>query len=405
MGKKVFTIEYLLYAAVFVLAILLRFVHLGQMPLNNFEAEQALQALKFSTGGNALMGDQPAYVILTAALFKLFSSGNFAARFWPALVGSFAVFLPFLFRRILGQRITFLISLFLAIDPALIAISRTAGAQSLAIVFGVAAVGFLVHKKVIPAGIFLSIAIASGPAFWLGSLILLLVYLISHLFLRLSFFGPLERKELVLFGVCLLFSTALLSTGFLTVPNGITGVSNGLVAFIRGWGIHSLVTVPTAVIVLAATYLPVVIIGAFGYFVSRAKRPELAGFFGVWFAAGIFVVLFNPSREIIDWVWVVVPLWGLSALGIETLLQRLAEESRMVLFVQISLTVALLVFSILNMMAFFFNPSQDAVQQNNRLIAAALPLGLLLLLTVFLAWGWSPRSAFRGLGLGIGFLL
>ncbi len=94
MSKKEFTIEYLLYGAVFLLAMGLRFIHLGQFSLNDYEAVQALQALKISSGSVVLMGDQPAYVILTAGLFRIFAATNFLARFWPALIGAWHRFSP-----------------------------------------------------------------------------------------------------------------------------------------------------------------------------------------------------------------------------------------------------------------------------------------------------------------------
>ncbi len=405
MNKTEFTIEYLLYGAVFLLAMGLRFIHLGQFSLNDYEAVQALQALKISSGSVVLMGDQPAYVILTAGLFRIFAATNFLARFWPALIGAGIVFLPLLFRKFLGDRWALLVGVFLAIDPALIAISSTASGESLAIVFGIAALGFFLHKKYIPAGIFLGAAIASGPVFWFGLLLLVLVSLIISVLLSPLDFGKLTVKEWDALGGSAVVTLVLLSTGFMTTPNGITGIANALVSFVNGWSIHSLTSVKTALLVFVVTYLPLLLLGGFGFGVSIGKQRSKAGFLGTWFLVSILMVVFNPSREIIDWVWAALPLWGLAAVGIEVAIQRVQEDERVVLWVEVGLTITLVIFSFLNILAYFFNSSPDLIVNRNRLIGAALPIGLLLVMTVFLAWGWSPRSAIRGLGFGIGILL
>ncbi len=405
MSKREFTTEYLLYGLLFLLAASVRFIHLGQMALNNFEALQAMQAFNISSGANVLMGDQPAYVILTAGLFKLFSSGNFAARFWPALIGSCAVFLPLLFRKAFGQRLALLLGLFLAIDPALVAISRTAGVESLAIVFGIGAAGFLVNKKMILAGVCLGIAIASGPAFWMGMVIFLLVYLSASLFMHVYIFEGLEAKDFEVFGAGAIITMALLGTGFMAVPNGITGISNGLLSFIHNWGSQSLVPLSSSLIVFGLTYFPLIILAVMGLINSFNRRRELVSVMGIWFIAALFLMIVNPSREIWDWVWAALPLWGLTALGVDGLVYEISDDVRLALIVEIVLSVVLVVFSYLNILAYFNNPSSDLIVQNNRLIAAALPIALVLLLTVFMAWGWSPRSAFRGLGIGVGILL
>ncbi len=66
----------------------LRFVQLGALPLSDYEADWALQALRVVQGLKPAIGPNPAYVHLTAILFYIFGATNFLARFWPALAGS-----------------------------------------------------------------------------------------------------------------------------------------------------------------------------------------------------------------------------------------------------------------------------------------------------------------------------
>ena len=88
MEERKITIEHLLIGAVFMLALLVRFIHLGQPPLNDYEAAPALQAMNIASGKETMIGDQPAYVMLTAGLFRLFDATDFGARLWPALAGA-----------------------------------------------------------------------------------------------------------------------------------------------------------------------------------------------------------------------------------------------------------------------------------------------------------------------------
>ena len=82
----------------FLLALGLRFIRLGELPLTNSEARLALDALQIAQGGSPALSSHVAYTNLTAILFFLVGSFNFLARFWPALVGSALVFVPLLFR-------------------------------------------------------------------------------------------------------------------------------------------------------------------------------------------------------------------------------------------------------------------------------------------------------------------
>src|SRR5512140_3815728 len=98
MNNRSLTLEHALFALALAFAVGLRFLHLGALPLSNFEADWALQALRVTQGLRPAIGPNPAYVHLTAILFFIFGSTNFLARFWPALLGSALVLAPWLLR-------------------------------------------------------------------------------------------------------------------------------------------------------------------------------------------------------------------------------------------------------------------------------------------------------------------
>lgn len=132
-----------LFLAAVLLAICLRFLNLGQAPLSETEAGWALQALEAAKplgfASQVVIGPQPAYVFLTALLFRLFGVTNFMARFLPALAGVALVFVPFLMRERITRRAAIIAAFGLALDPGLTAVARQAGGPMLALGFGLAA--------------------------------------------------------------------------------------------------------------------------------------------------------------------------------------------------------------------------------------------------------------------------
>ena len=169
------TVEHGIYCLAFLMALGVRFLALGSSFLSDQEATWALQALNLAKNSHALIGAQPAYVLLTSALFYVFPSSEWLARFWPALVGSLLVLSPFLFRKHLGKVAAMCLAFFLALDPGMVAVSRQADGSMLAITFVVLAFGFYLQCQPVLLGICAGLAILSGPELWPGLLALALV--------------------------------------------------------------------------------------------------------------------------------------------------------------------------------------------------------------------------------------
>lgn len=168
MNKNAVTLETLGYLLAFALAVLVRFVGLGNLPLSEREAELAMQALAIARGSPVVLEAQPGYLVLTSLLFSLFGASDGLARFWPALAGSLLVAAPFLFRRALGRWPALILAFALALEPGLAAVARTAGGASLALTGAVLALAFALHQRPVVAGVFAALALLGGPALWPG---------------------------------------------------------------------------------------------------------------------------------------------------------------------------------------------------------------------------------------------
>jgi predicted membrane-bound mannosyltransferase len=109
--------QFIYYFIAFLLALGLRFIGLGVLPLTDKEASLALQALSLARGENPLLSGQPGYILLTSIPFYLSESTNFLARLIPALAGSLLVFTPYFWRDKLGERAAIIAAFLLAIAP------------------------------------------------------------------------------------------------------------------------------------------------------------------------------------------------------------------------------------------------------------------------------------------------
>ena len=171
------THEHLLFWLAFLLALCLRLFQLGAAPLSDVDAGWSLPALNSVHASGAALGAQPAYILLTSLLFSIFSDTNFMARLFPALAGSLIVWLPYLFRRWMGDsnwlHLAGVVMAFgLALDPALVSLSRQVGSPMPAVAFTVLALGSVYNRRMVWTGIFTGLALLAGPVFMQGLLIL-----------------------------------------------------------------------------------------------------------------------------------------------------------------------------------------------------------------------------------------
>lgn len=408
------TLETLLYLFSFLAAVCLRFIHLGALPLNDFESINALRALGLVNQQTASMGGQPGYVTLTAGLFSLFDATDLFARFIPALAGSLMALLPLLFRKQLGKNSALLFSFFLSFEPALIAASRTANGAMAAASFLLLGLGFFITRRSVPAGLFLGASFAFGGNIWLGLIGIICASLFYWLISDQKFsLGDQLRKlnpsEWQNFGLSFAASLIIISTGFFWHPRGISGAGLGLVDFIQGFKVQSLISVRTMLLAFLCTEFPVILLAGWSLIRGIVAKERFRFFLAIWaLTAGILAVM-RGGRETMDWMWALIPLWGLAGIGLAEIIDlhiHTERQDRLVTIIQLGLTIFLLVFSFLNLLSLLFNSYGDQQVIQTRLIGTLLPLGLLILITLLISWGWSAGASKNGLvGAFIGLLL
>lgn len=121
------SLEWVAYALILVLALVLRVAELNTVPLTTYESQQALAAWRVvnpDMPGGTIVPESPLLFLLHSVGFATFVASESSARIWTALAGVFLVMSPLLFRALLGPTRTLLLSILLLCSPVLLVASR-----------------------------------------------------------------------------------------------------------------------------------------------------------------------------------------------------------------------------------------------------------------------------------------
>lgn len=414
MNYRHFKYEGWLYALAFLVALAVRFIALGALPLTDAEAAPALQALRISQSANPALDPHPFYILSTSLIFLMYGGGtNFLARLIPALIGSLLVLAPRLLDDRLKPRPSLILAFFLALDPGLVAISRQITSPILAITFLAFTVGFINKNKWTWAAITAALALLSGPSAWLGLLGIGITYGIAKLLARRteesseeentptekrkrdrssSAFGKefFKSSNLITFALAFIFAGSL----FFIVPGGIGAAFSSIPAFFKTWAATGPVTQGMLIISLFV-YQPFALLLA-GMALLRGWMGGLRRivFLSIWFFVALLLVIFLPGRQMYDLAWALIPLNALAALELVRHLSIFPEERREVAGV-VLLTTFIWVFIWLGTAGF----SWILVDTPDYRLRAGMLVGsifLLIISLVLVAAGWSIRIARLG---------
>ncbi|HOW92507.1 MAG TPA: hypothetical protein PK883_09340, partial [Anaerolineaceae bacterium] len=296
------------YVAILLVAAGLRFASLGSNPLDDQQAHLALQALSISKGELVNLSGQPGYIALTSVLFDLFKASGFWSHFWPALFGTGAVLLPLLYRKWLSQRNTIILAGLIALDPVLIGASKTAGGTMMAMVAVLAALGFWLNKKPVLSGLFLGIGLIGGSGFWIALLIFAgLVGFFGRQILDVDndqVTGLAHRRPIFTVSSVAAITALLLSTFFLSIPNGISAIGTSLVEFFSGLGGIDDPQIGGNSLAWLIIELPLLILGIWGFIDGIIKQERYPIFMGVWWGVALILALLDPGIAGSHFVWV-----------------------------------------------------------------------------------------------------
>lgn len=391
----------------FALAFSVRLYQLGMAPLSDFESEPALQALHISRGDHSVLGHEPGYMLLSAALFYVFNDTNGFARFLPALAGSLLVLVPILLHSLLGRPAALITAFGLALDPGLVTASRLAGGPMVAAGFGLMAIALLYVNRPIWAGVFAGLAIISGPQAFSGALGLGLTAVIGYLLVRRGQLEPLreegkqfESKKGLWNGIVAGGGVILVAaTLFFQLPQGLGSVTGIVPAYLEGWLTRTGVPASRCLTALLI-YEPLpLIFGVLGAVRSWRSRLAVSQWLSLWSAFAFVITLLYPGRQVMDLVWVLIPLWGLAGLEISRYFS-VEEKDRLPAAIQASLILILMALGWINL-AGLSQVGGDVQLYRLRLAVVGGTIALGAVTTILVALGWSSSAAKLGLVWGL----
>jgi hypothetical protein len=388
--KSTFTVEQVFYIGILLLAIFLRFAFLGASPLTKTEAQAALPAFELAQGGAPSLGAQPAYVLLTSQLFSFFGSNEFLARFWPALFGAALALLPSFWRDLLSRKTAILLSLFLAIDPGLVAVSRLAAGNMFAIAALLFALTAWRRAAFVWTGVFIALALLSAPTLYLGLFAALMLWLLVYR-------GYLNFKTSALRPAGIAAAGVLLigGTWFLRAPQGLSGLGNVFAGFIQGWVPGSGVEVAQLTFALVGYSFPALLFGGIGALRAWRTRDQFNISLSLWALSSFVLAFVYPGRQVADLLWGLIPLWALAA-GQISLYLHLPNEERRAAFGEAGLILLLSTFFTIMLAKVSMHDFGTEGFAQYAFVAGGVLL-LASLASFLVAFGWSRQAAANGL--------
>lgn len=315
--------ETLAYLGLFVLALVLRMVSLGEIPLDERSATEALAALQAVRGTEQVVAHNPLMAFANQTTFFIAAPSHTNARIPTALVGTLLVLGPLLWRGLLGRTAALLMATGLAISPVALTASRMMGAVTwtMALVF----IGVWLVKRYIET----EHKVYAIAATCVGTSLLVLAEptgALTLLGLGVGLGVALQRaKPPIKLGNTLrnwpwgeglmagLGVIVIIGTSFMMAPSGLTTVGSTLYWLIQGMLERPEGTPFAYALWVALRYdFGLVLFGLIALFTLQKNffANVLAGWFG-W-SLVISLLYANPTPDAA--LWVVLPATGLTAL-------------------------------------------------------------------------------------------
>lgn len=404
MNKKTITIEFLIYLIIFIIGVMLRFLNLGAVPLSDYEARIALDGLNLALNNDVIMAsDQVFHANVLGVLFYIFGSSIFVSRFISALIGSFFILLPALFRQYFDRKALLILSFWLAISPTFVSLSRQIDSSLLMIFSLTLAYYLLVRNKPIMSTIFFIISLLSGKFFFWTLLLLGLTILYITLFIKDKSTIKTKLKSIFSHGswkttfFWLLFFYVLVSTFGLIFPNQFNGVGRGLASFLSS--ISGEVTGLSMSDLVRSIFfyeIAVILVGTIGLvWIFRKNQTAGLAILGV-ITINIIMIIIVSEKSLAGLVFLILPLMIAGSFFFSRFLFVKNENKGKILSVTL-IAFSLIVFISLAFISMFTNPNQSLDQTNTGILfivaGFALIIGAGILAGWAISWEIAGRSA------------
>lgn len=428
------SIEWMLYLALALFALVLRFAQLDAVPLSALEARQALAAWRVvspDSGGTAIVAESPLLFGLHSLSFSVLGPSEFSARLFTAIAGVGLILSPLLFRDLLGRMRAFIFSLLLTFSPVVLAASRMDAPivwAMLAAIIGLWSIwryresqksGYAVAAMVCLAGVVL----LTDSAGWVLALVL-----VASMVLTNRWDGRAESEYEIdnevspsawwrewpwLTGLAIAALVVIVvSTQLMTYPAGLSSMGELLSAGARGLTIPRASAPALFPVLITLFYEPFMVGLALLALIWLSRIDQLSSierFFAGWLLFGTVAGALYLGAGAEHALWLVIPLYGL----VSRLAVKLIERHNAVMWWNVpwwaKWLLALATMALLVMLAvhgqslarsLLGNPAAGGIQiasANAYNVIWLIIVGLFLVIGYFLASSiWGSATAVRG---------
>jgi Dolichyl-phosphate-mannose-protein mannosyltransferase len=339
-------LEFVAYAAIFILVLVLRVAELDTVPLSADESRQALavwRVLNPEAPGSPITPESPLLFLLHAVTFTVLGGSEFSVRLFTALAGILIVLSPLLFRELLGRARTLFFCLLLAFSPIALVSARFDSPAVWSMLCAIVVLWSLwrywerqqIGYTLIASASFAGLVLLTDPAGFFLALILIGAGFITLTWGRAD--DPNSDPEnpirewlrswswQMALGAAAL-TIILVSTGFALYLPGLSNVSELVLAGVRGV-VTSKPGAPLAFPVLTVLfYEPILLVFGIATIIILLRRGTtlLDRFLIGWLVFGMFASLIYRGAGPDHALWLIVPLAGL----VSSLMVGLLAEDR-----------------------------------------------------------------------------
>lgn len=410
------------------LATVLRFGELARLPLSAAEATAALANWQFWSAAPLDMPViSPAYFAFTHLIMSLGVGGDVAARLVPAVFGLLTALLPWALRGRARPVAWLTAALFLAVSPLLVAVSRVAGGDAIALfallllaISGQEAMirgrSFVTRRSSVVAGVALGLGLASSPLFYSGLVALTLAAWVARRGANRPqpttddgslTNGPLTTGHRPLAAPLLAAALTFLAvaTSFLLYPAGLGAALRLFPAWLGQFALPLSGEAYSPLLALLRYEPALFVLGVPAAAWAWAAGGRAGRALAVWLTAALLVVLIQPG-VMVNAAAALLPAYGLVGLAAAALAGRPDDDRRAGRRVALFTAGGLLLLGALLLAAGGrFARLNLLIGENSMLITLASLAFVLAGLAVVLAMAWESPAARRGAFLGLAALL
>lgn len=336
------SVEFIAYAVILTLSLLLRTAELDSIPLTQAEAHQALASWHIVAGdapGVFVIPDSPLLFTLNNLAFTIMGSSETAARLFTALAGVLLILTPLLFRDLLGRTRALVLTIILACSPAALIASRFGSPAVWSMLFAIVGLWALWRYwqqrqetyAIIAAVMAAGLVFLAEPG---GILLLFILLLAGALALWLSTLDAPEAADMTgaeLLAVArarlagwpvqnsLFFATlavVVVATGFMFYPAGVSALGQVFNSLLRGLSAGQPGAPGAFPLMAALFYEPFlwVFAGIAMWLLYRRRAFDFVErFLLCWVGFAVLIALLYPGGTAAHALWLIIPLAGLTS--------------------------------------------------------------------------------------------